>query len=68
MQEQQNLDFVCQAGAKGCDTQLQKDNVVSHPMFLLWVISGHPSGCSWGWTQWTMMHRAYLYEKGEKKR
>lgn len=37
MLDEEDLDFVRQTGAKGCDTRLQKGNVVSHPMLLLWA-------------------------------
>lgn len=37
MLDQEDLDFVCKAGAKGHDISLQKGNVISRPMLLLWA-------------------------------
>lgn len=34
--DQEDLDFMCQAGTKDGDTCLQKGSWVSHPILLLW--------------------------------
>lgn len=37
MLDQADLDFVCQAGAEGYDSRLQKGNAVPYPVLLLWA-------------------------------